>query len=400
MRRIYKPKNRGKESPYFSLHFQEGEIVIRQSLRTDCREEAEEEADDLIRQAREARRLEKAGIKTHANTRAVDLADLIVEYLEHLEGKGRTSKHCAAVQRRLGKICDAVGAQSIEDLTTERIDGALAELKARKETTKRIDGQLTVSAKEWPASAAEKKHVRQALSSFFNWLVKRGRWAANPCKAIEIPSAPPEVERRALTVAEQRALLKTAPRHRRLVYWVILVLGLRRAEAHNLRWSDVDLDDDPPTVRIKATEEKNRKGAILVLAGDVINELRKFREQGLDYHEGPKIYSEIKSWKTRIKDGFALPPTPNLKTFYRDLERAGIKVEASRYKVDLHSLRVTTGTNLARADVDLKHASQVMRHSSIELTAKVYQKLRITDSAKTVDKVRRLLGELYTEDEG
>ena len=65
---------------------------------------------------------------------------------------------------------------------------------------------------------------------------------------------------------------------------------------------------------------------------------------------------------------------------------AGItkKDEWSR-TVDLHALRHTFGTMLARSGVNPRTAMELMRHSDIRLTTNIYQHLELVDTAGAVN---------------
>lgn len=75
----------------------------------------------------------------------------------------------------------------------------------------------------------------------------------------------PRTERRSLTMAQARILLD-AFKHDRLgvAYALGLVLGLRRGEILGLRWADIDLDGQPPTVAVRRQLQR-RQGRGLVL---------------------------------------------------------------------------------------------------------------------------------------
>jgi len=55
--------------------------------------------------------------------------------------------------------------------------------------------------------------------------------------------------------------------------------------------------------------------------------------------------------------------------------------------VDVHALRHTFGTNLAKAGVSLQVAQRAMRHSTPALTANVYTHLGLVDVAGAVDRL-------------
>jgi integrase len=71
----------------------------------------------------------------------------------------------------------------------------------------------------------------------------------------------------------------------------------------------------------------------------------------------------------------------------RLLERAGIpyRDDQGRVNVDIHALRRTAGTRLARHAVPLSTVSAIMGHSDVRLTQKFYIDLRINDTKKAVE---------------
>jgi len=72
----------------------------------------------------------------------------------------------------------------------------------------------------------------------------------------------------------------------------------------------------------------------------------------------------------------------------RDMLEANLPYcdDSGRY-YDFHSLRVQVGTSLARADVSLKKAQELMRHSTPLLTAKIYSKLQTTDLSEALNQI-------------
>jgi integrase len=75
-----------------------------------------------------------------------------------------------------------------------------------------------------------------------------------------------------------------------------------------------------------------------------------------------------------------------LRVFNRDLDLAGIvKKDDSGRTMDLHALRHTFGTMLARSGVNPRTAMELMRHSDIRLTTAIYQHLELADIAGAVN---------------
>ena len=82
---------------------------------------------------------------------------------------------------------------------------------------------------------------------------------------------------------------------------------------------------------------------------------------------------------------------PNIATFHRDLEAAGIAREDDEGRVvDFHALRTTFVTWLAMTGAHPKVAQALARHASIETTMERYTDLALVDVAGTVEQLPAL----------
>lgn len=82
---------------------------------------------------------------------------------------------------------------------------------------------------------------------------------------------------------------------------------------------------------------------------------------------------------------------PTLKTFKGDMKRAGVPYKDARGRTaDFHSLRRSTGTMLAVANVPPKEAQSYMRHSDIRLTLQVYADAGIVGMGNAVDAMSKV----------
>lgn len=88
---------------------------------------------------------------------------------------------------------------------------------------------------------------------------------------------------------------------------------------------------------------------------------------------------------------FVFPTTVTDDTRDKDFARAGIqKINSKGEVADLHSLRKTLGTNLARAGVPQESAKELMRHSSYRTTSDYYTDLDMTDLIKAMDAIPKI----------
>ena len=86
--------------------------------------------------------------------------------------------------------------------------------------------------------------------------------------------------------------------------------------------------------------------------------------------------------------GRVFAKVPRIKTVYKDLERAGIdKQDEDGRWVDLHALRTTLGTGLARSDVSVAEATRLMRHSDYRITLKHYTRPTLRDDAAAINRL-------------
>ncbi len=82
-------------------------------------------------------------------------------------------------------------------------------------------------------------------------------------------------------------------------------------------------------------------------------------------------------------------PTNNvMRIFNRLLARARIeRVDGDGRKIDIHALRHTFGSRLARHGAGLVHVQRLMGHSDPKLTAQVYTHLDVEDLRKAMEMV-------------
>lgn len=161
--------------------------------------------------------------------------------------------------------------------------------------------------------------------------------------------------RRALDESEQRKLLAAAPHFRAVIYLLVLETGIRRKELHELKVGDFVFDTPAPFVLLPASITKNKKPAHMRLRPHVVEAVKSILP------ENP-LPSE---WVFHNR-------VPRISTMRRDLAKAGIVFDNERGRADLHALRVTFCTNLLNAGVHPRVVQELMRHSDIKLTMKVY----------------------------
>ena len=137
----------------------------------------------------------------------------------------------------------------------------------------------------------------------------------------------------------------------------------------------------PPHVRVPAAVAKSRKEQTVPLRSDLILLVRR-RLAGC-----------------KPTDGIFEIPAALIRRFNADCRRAGIpKRNTEGRTVDIHSLRTTFGTYLAISGVPPRVAMELMWHSEIGLTMKVYTDPRLRPLAAAIEATSSVVTKVVTPD--
>ena len=157
--------------------------------------------------------------------------------------------------------------------------------------------------------------------------------------------------RRPLTDDELARLLDIAgQRGRKAWYLTAMLAGLRKGDMQRLRWCDIDFYNNTITI----SEGKARRVDLIPMHPQLAEELNLRRDQAM-------ATLTAKVFPTTVTDV----------TRRKDFESANIQLQDDEGRVvDLHAMRTTLGTNLARAGVAPQLAQRIMRHSDYKTTLK------------------------------
>ena len=173
--------------------------------------------------------------------------------------------------------------------------------------------------------------------------------------------------------------------------------GMRRGELCGLRWTDLHLDADPPTLRVagqltqidgewRHMPPKTATSIRLIPLADALADALRRRRKEQQRHEAlaSKPWSNPLGLVFTQPDGNPWNGDVVLKHFTKGLGRAGLP------KMRFHDLRHSAATLMLEKGADLKAVSSTLGHSTIVLTANTYAHV----TAKTVGKTVALLGDL------
>ena len=236
----------------------------------------------------------------------------------------------------------------------------LGQTKAFDLNRKRIvDYYLKLKAKGLSHSTIRKHHF--LLCILGDVWTEQSSENINPARLIKdfhklFPKQAPTRDINFLTPDEIDVLLKEARKSKsKLLYPFVKFLahtGMRRSEALNLKWTDID--EKAGFIHIRTS--KNGKPRTIPL--------EEGAREALDSLYRRTLYLFSGSTGQRYREGGFLKP------FQNAAERAGIKK-----RVDLHTLRHAWGSNKIRQGWGLKKVSVMLGHSDISITARIYTHL-------------------------
>jgi integrase len=355
-------------------------------------------AEQALTEYKDAKQYGAAGAVNPKALKAAPIGDHVAAYLAHCKKEGQVDLD--GKKRILETAIRLAGIATLADFTPDRVDRYLTAMTQANRTVM--------------------KH-RSKLHSFAAWLVKKKKLARNPVTNALRPKDAPKRQPRAFTADElsrlfqaartgplatgavnkggrprrdgtrpgpspakltdeARAALALLGRERELCYRTVATLGLRRGEAKALTVYDLKLDGPTPFVRLAAFDPFTGDQAVK-------------SEKALILPVVPTLAEELRQWvlDTGRQPGDSVFGVPTLRTFKKDMKRAGVPYKDARGRTaDFHSLRRSTGTMLAVANVPPKEAQSYMRHSDIRLTLQVYADAGVVGMGNAVDAMSRV----------
>lgn len=310
---------------------------------------------------------EKDLLDRYAKVMKTPITEHLTAYLANMCACGGSRGWVITCQLRLKRMLLEMGVTCPKDLSPNKLliwrDGPHKIMQGTK------DGPQATTRQTSPETINQ---CRRTLLAFVRWMAKHDR--CKPDLPLELCKIDPLVsteahkrrDRRALSKEELGSLFGVIADSHRLFYRMSLLTGLRVSEVKALQWQDIHWDSEP-RLELRAMTTKARRADVIPLHPDLVAVLQ------------PSIGLPLER---------VCPNIPTIDQHKAYLNTACIPfVDASGRRVDLHSLRHTFISNLARAGVHPKTAQKLARHSSIELTMKRYTHLGMSDLANAIEKV-------------
>jgi integrase len=360
----------------------------RQAMGSDKRV-AERMRAELISQ----RDMEMAGLGT-VEGQARALAEIHQLYLGDLRSRVG-GKQIENVTSRLKRMLPRLHAKRVRDLSVLEVMryrsdliqsglshrtancavGALKAMLTWAASAQLIAENPLRNLKPLPYREEHQRHVRRALSDaeiekFLAAAQEDDRemaafWAAKTTVANGTKGAKFE-ERRRLPRVPQTLLWRT-----------LIECGARWGELTGTTWADLDAEQQ--TLRLRATTTKSGRTRWVPLHSELVAELlalraihQRARERVVQPRDHVFIGPDGADWAQQTSGARRI--------FYRTLERASIpRTDSAKSVVDVHSLRHTAASRMARHGVPLVIAQRVLGHSDPALTARAYTHLAVKD---------------------
>ena len=345
--RIYRRKPGGN----YHIEFQHEGRQVRRSLKTKDAKAARRKGAEIHR------RVTGGGPVDLEQEEPAKVTELLADYEEELERRGRSAQHVTESLAYLERLCNDAGAVLVSQLTTPALERAFGLLGDR---SSRTQNKVLAYARSW-----------------CRWLHRTGRIDRDPSLPLSPVKSARVFHRRPFSPAELEALTESpwVPEHRRLLYLVAAHTGLRRKELDSLRWPDVVLKGSNPCVTVRAAAAKNNKAATIPIPASTAERWAAWDRTVI------LAGGDVAEWPD------PLPCTPQLKTFYWDCNFAGVELETAEGEVDFHSFRLTYASLLAQNGVGLAMAQKLMRHSTPHLTSSVYTRFQPEDRRAAVESI-------------
>jgi integrase len=158
---------------------------------------------------------------------------------------------------------------------------------------------------------------------------------------------------------------------------VLLATGARYGELRQVTWGDLDVFQ--ATLVIRAESAKTGRRRTLPLHEDLVAELLRLRAVHAELLGRDPEPTEL-VFLSPEGHAWCRPSNNVNRVLRRVLEAAGIpRLDGEGRKLDLHALRHTAASRLARGGVGLVLAQKLLGHADPKLTARVYSHIEVED---------------------
>lgn len=232
----------------------------------------------------------------------------------------------------------------------------------------------------------------QHLRSMFLWCKRRRYLETNPLAELGRFDIKPTFVRRAITREEYRRLIDSCEEHRRLLYEVAVMSGLRESELKQLE--PRHLDHTNCAIHIDRMVDKGRIERRQVIPGQLMERLTAFAESG----EAKKLYVRFRckgenAAKAAPENPLLYVPRNPARSLKKDLRNAGVPIETPEGRLDFHALRTAYINFLLELGAAPKEVQDLARHKTLEMTMNTYGRSRQDRKRRLVEELENMLSD-------
>jgi integrase/recombinase XerC len=216
------------------------------------------------------------------------------------------------------------------------------------------------------------------LRSFYRFLLREGRVAANPADDVHTPKLPQHLPR-VLTKDDANALMEFPDGKRlsdlrdRAILETLYSTGTRVSELVGMSWEDINFNDG--IVRVRGKGRKERLVPIGAVALEAIKE-----------YQAALHHSELSTQHSALNETAVFRNSRGGRLTARSVERlvATYSSRLSAGRISPHALRHSFATHLLDEGADLRVIQELLGHASIDTTQK-YTHLAMDQLLKVYD---------------
>ena len=218
-------------------------------------------------------------------------------------------------------------------------------------------------------STETKRKKLRAIKNFFRFLYTRDYILIDPSSAMEYPKPEYHLPRGLLTRAEVKRLFRMPDIHAalglrdRAVMELFYSTAIRLAELTNIRFVDIDLDEN--VLKVKGKFRKER----FVPVGSIAKKYIQFYLE----KSRPMLLKDKRITFLFLSKRGRMIPTATVSCFMRRyVKKAGIRKKF----VNCHSLRHSCATHMLEAGADVRYIQELLGHASL-VTTQIYTRVAI-----------------------
>ncbi len=326
--------------------------------------------DDAVQWQNQVRVLMQRGDPLPLSGAPVTLSEFAGNWLDSKYSDKQARKGTYASQLKL-HVLPFLGDLDLRSISSLKLQGWVDELDAKGVGVHTIRG------------------AAGAVQQVFKTALKQGVISKSPWVAIDLPKIVKSSKARAFPVPEFLALANNCGPYRLLVL-VLGYCGLRLGEALALRKHHIDFSAD--TIRVSEAWRRTNSGAKYIGAP------KNGRSREVPIPPG-LLVPLVEACDSREDDSFLFPGAkggPLNGDYFRKTWLVPAAKAAGIKDAGIHMLRHTCASMLIRLNTPITTVSEILGHSSVEITLKTYAHFYTEDSFAAMAKLSRHV-DSYTE---